>query len=368
MSFIRKCKDFLLQENNLIKDNKETIGTSNLRLFTVLMRCGVFVCILMLIVSFFIESYSELRLGYVIFFWLDLMSLIILHYYNGENQIILYYVLYSLFSGYAAYSSAFITPDYTGVIILVFIVEIPVIILDRTVRITLYEILVAAGYLAVVVPNKDACLVADEIINVMLFMVISCVTGTFFRTVRLKSIDLSRRLHRERSTDVLTGLSNRRVLFEHFGQYETRQIACNIYAIAIIDIDYFKQYNDTYGHIAGDKCLNQLGQCFKAFGEKNFVDFYRYGGEEFIAIVTQKPECDLTCFFQKLNKEVEALHIPHPYMPGGYVTVSIGVVKFEASDMAMKFESKIEEADEALYKVKSSGKGGTFEYIDRPYS
>ena len=120
------------------------------------------------------------------------------------------------------------------------------------------------------------------------------------------------------------------------------------------DVDHFKRYNDTNGHVAGDQVLSAVGQLLvETVGAD--VQCARYGGEEFVALL---PETKLTAagrMAEKIRKRIEA----HPFQaretqPGGAVTVSLGVAALSKDDA--DGSALIRRADEALYRAKDQGR------------
>jgi diguanylate cyclase (GGDEF)-like protein len=157
-------------------------------------------------------------------------------------------------------------------------------------------------------------------------------------------------------TDALSGLGNRRA-FDQALVREWRRCArsdSNL-AVAMLDIDYFKQFNDAYGHVAGDACLRQIAQAIENSVKRPGDVATRYGGEEFSIVL---PECDAAGaarFAETVCAAVRALAIPHQGSSLGFVTVSIGVAAlrpFASVDPA----SIVELADEALYRAKNAGR------------
>ena len=170
-------------------------------------------------------------------------------------------------------------------------------------------------------------------------------------------------------TDSLTGLSNRRVLDEFLNQrsylanklyYETSEV----YTSAImLDIDNFKKYNDNYGHVLGDKVLEQIGLTLKEYTYCDSDIVARYGGEEFTIMLMDHDMDKAKDVSEKIRASVESLAIEHKYSTcTDIVTVSIGVsTKNIASD---DFDSIIVEADKALYYSKENGKNRVTHYED----
>ncbi|CAM2828112.1 diguanylate cyclase [Legionella worsleiensis] len=163
--------------------------------------------------------------------------------------------------------------------------------------------------------------------------------------------------------DGLTGIANRR-RFDTFLSDEWNRAIRNKKPLAIImtDIDYFKRYNDSLGHLAGDDALKRVAQALKTKLRRNTDLIARYGGEEFACIL---PDTDLdgaTLMALALQRAVNAIKLPHPDSENGkFVTISIGVV----SCTPQKGEpiSLLDLADKALYRAKTLGRN-RIEIID----
>ena len=125
----------------------------------------------------------------------------------------------------------------------------------------------------------------------------------------------------------------------------------------MIDIDFFKNYNDTYGHQSGDDVLKQIAKTLKANINRPGDFIARYGGEEFIVIL---PETDIngaSVVAEKLRAKVEALWIPHKNTNfGEHVTISAGVASLDISSTIKETKDLIELADQSLYQAKIQGK------------
>ncbi|APG19368.1 GGDEF domain-containing protein [Kosakonia radicincitans] len=161
--------------------------------------------------------------------------------------------------------------------------------------------------------------------------------------------------------DSLTGLANRRKFDEALPR-EVLQCAVNKHAISLmlIDIDYFKKYNDNYGHLAGDDCLRQVATSLKKTIKSSSALVARYGGEEFVVIL---PAIDLIAAEKKAKKIIQSIcqeNIPHEYSPFGIVTVSIGIASGPGPAVKGKETTLIELADDALYHAKYAGRNGFF--------
>lgn len=126
------------------------------------------------------------------------------------------------------------------------------------------------------------------------------------------------------------------------------------YCALICDIDNFKQYNDTYGHIAGDRVLKEVAKAL-ASQTRDEDHIYRFGGEEFVIIL---PNCGIEkgeASAERYRRVIEELGIPHTGSTAGIVTISIGVASLDCT-LALTLEGWIAEADAALYEAKRSGR------------
>lgn len=157
--------------------------------------------------------------------------------------------------------------------------------------------------------------------------------------------------------DGLTGIPNRRALDDALGR-ELRRGSRSLRPLSLLmmDIDYFKAYNDNCGHLAGDDCLRAVAQSLKvSLGRA--ADFVgRYGGEEFLAILPETDEIGAMIVANEILAGVASLCIPHPASPlGAKVTISIGVATAVAQRDVQQ-GNLLQDADKALYQAKQEGR------------
>ena len=179
-----------------------------------------------------------------------------------------------------------------------------------------------------------------------------------------KIIELNDKLERLSFTDDLTGIYNRRYFDKQFDR-EWRSAVRGKKAISVfmIDIDHFKKYNDTYGHIEGDSCLRSVAQLINSCFSRSNEYVARYGGEEFIAVT----DCDKdSCInvSKAIHNKLEHAAIEHSSSGSGQLTVSIGVAML-IPDKNIRPITLIEKADIALYHAKKKGRNQTVFY-DKP--
>lgn len=173
------------------------------------------------------------------------------------------------------------------------------------------------------------------------------------RTVELE--DLNRKLEELSATDQLTGLKNRRYLDQTLAEEFAR---CCRYghtlAVLLMDIDHFKSFNDTYGHLIGDECLKDVAHCVRKGLRWPSDRAARYGGEEFCVILPETDNEGALTVAERIRRNVESLNftVNDKRVP---VTISIGVaVLVPTTNLSVEY--LLEAADHALYKSKETGR------------
>jgi diguanylate cyclase (GGDEF)-like protein len=158
-------------------------------------------------------------------------------------------------------------------------------------------------------------------------------------------------------TDSLTGLSNRRQL-EQSLKVETARLVQTAGSLSVImlDIDFFKQFNDTYGHPAGDRCIVMIAAALKRAVRRAAGLTARYGGEEFTCVLPSTEYAAAMVVARNIHDHVHSLGIPHTGSAvDTYVTVSVGVAT-AACKAGMAPELWIQAADRQLYLAKAAGR------------
>lgn len=168
-------------------------------------------------------------------------------------------------------------------------------------------------------------------------------------------------LERRASLDGMTGLPNRRQ-FDEALQVEWRRAIRHKGHLSLImlDVDYFKPYNDHYGHTAGDECLRRIATVLESSLQRPGDFTGRYGGEEFVLILPDTPLAGARACAEKLRDQVHELGIPHRFSPvANSVTISVGcATAFPGSDSTP--EQLLDVADKALYEAKRGGRNQVY--------
>jgi diguanylate cyclase (GGDEF)-like protein/PAS domain S-box-containing protein len=157
--------------------------------------------------------------------------------------------------------------------------------------------------------------------------------------------------------DALTGLANRRQFDTSLGeQVRTAAREATPLALALLDVDHFKQFNDLYGHPAGDECLRTVAvaaqSCLKRGGDLAA----RYGGEEFAVLLPDTDMAGACALAEEIRACIRSLRIPHAGSPHGVVTISAGVAVLPVPHPQAAGGALIRMADNALYEAKSAGR------------
>jgi diguanylate cyclase (GGDEF)-like protein/PAS domain S-box-containing protein len=168
---------------------------------------------------------------------------------------------------------------------------------------------------------------------------------------------LESHLRRQSLVDNLTGVDNRRAFDRRLeAEWSRASRVMAPIALLMIDVDHFKAYNDSLGHVAGDDCLRSVAQTLQHVFRRAGDHLSRYGGEEFAGLIAH---ADLDGALRTASAALEAIRemrLPHPASPAApYVTVSIGVA-VQLVEAAQHPSTLIQRADEALYQAKRTGR------------
>ena len=169
--------------------------------------------------------------------------------------------------------------------------------------------------------------------------------------------EANRELTRLSAVDGLTGIANRR----QFDEFMTREWARGTrhetdLSVLMCDVDFFKQYNDLYGHQAGDECLQAVARALAVRVKRPTDLVARYGGEEFAVIL---PDTDINgarLLAEAMRGDIERLALAHGNSPNGVVTLSIGVACHVPNRNGPGSTALIKAADDALYQAKAAGR------------
>lgn len=157
--------------------------------------------------------------------------------------------------------------------------------------------------------------------------------------------------------DSLTGIPNRRRMDEYLAEeLKLVENEKSSLSVIILDIDYFKYYNDTYGHQNGDFCLQRVANALKSKLRKPTDMIARYGGEEFVVILPNTPLNGAQAVAENMREHIETLAIPHQNSKiSQHVTISLGIASTNCC-AELSEKDLLTRADQALYEAKNAGR------------
>lgn len=159
---------------------------------------------------------------------------------------------------------------------------------------------------------------------------------------------------REAETDALTRMGNRRAL-DRLRRLLTLNGQNRTISALMIDIDWFKPYNDTLGHLQGDQCLRDVADVIRSGFRSEEAYPLRIGGEEFLVLLVDADKQAASQVARRILRNTRSRAIPHPSCDSGYITLSIGVATAIVSDND-SISTVINAADKALYQSKHAGR------------
>ncbi len=234
------------------------------------------------------------------------------------------------------------------------------------------SIILCAAYGAVLYLDslESGSLSEGRLLGITVLLIMAVFYGATTETVRrerqkkaglVEQINMLKRIEAELQTqsgqDWLTGLANRRrfdeMIQQEWGRAKREEASL---AVLMLDVDYFKQYNDTYGHQAGDTCLQQVAKAIREVVHRPGDLPARYGGEEFVVVLPQTDAVGAARVGEKMRAAVEALRMQHvSSRASDRVTISVGVaamVPQEKGEPAILVAA----ADQGLYQAKREGR------------
>ena len=346
------------REKFLYEENKDVVQETNTNNFHYLMATVMAVMIVLSFVGIFLRYGIPYVCYYVLNSFITLSLFLAFRHRSLEKQrsplwlmyvsIALFYILGIFMSIYSPRGNQHESVTFPCLLIIS-----PMLFIDSSIRINLFSTLFYVVHFVLAFIFKPQHMAVMDALDTTAFLIFGILLGGYFRFVRLESFEKDMILIKQRDTDFLTGLPNRRALFHELE--ELQKNPGTILNILMLDIDFFKQYNDSYGHQAGDACLASLGAVLTEFGKKHGLLFCRYGGEEFTAVGTGRLPDAFGMLAEELRMEVQKLAIPFEKGVDGFVSISAGYTT-TAITPNVPAEKSIKLADDALYDAKNAGR------------
>lgn len=334
----------------LFENNAESILLYNANILKTLIAVSAVVIGIPVMISPLSDSKSRLIPVYLLAIALLLLGYLTFQTAPFRKRPLLgVYVTFFLSFWLSIYLSVIHSPHQRATIILGLFCIFPMCIIDRPCRVNLFSIGFFLTHTALSVMLKGRNLGIDDAVNCFCFLILGIVVGNQSIRIRIEAYEAKRQLVLEKETDDLTGLKNRRKLFRLIGEWEAGGGDPPSGAV-MIDIDNFKDYNDRFGHAAGDDLLKRFGKLLSDCEQMFRIQFFRYGGEEFAGFAWGYGLPELRGIMEKLKAEVNGMTGCHQE-----VRISIGIADCKAKAF-QNYEKYMELADQALYKAKAEGK------------
>ena len=255
---------------------------------------------------------------------------------------------------FCIFSGVYYSPDMPAISFSVFLIVLSILFIVKPWQLNLFNFLATVVFCLCSMWAKPPEIVTADVYNNCIFYGVSAAVSFWIVKLRLGFIRNEKLLTAQRDTDILTTLPNRRRFNAYVQEAFEKQKDGKI-SIFMMDIDYFKAYNDTKGHIAGDYCLESIGKALGRFGGEWGLFFARYGGEEFVAVDTRRDLGELETAAHEIVRCVYELGLPHESSSFKRITISVGYAGREESG-AKTYIELLECADRALYSAKNQGR------------
>lgn len=219
------------------------------------------------------------------------------------------------------------TPSLPAVTFYVFLIIIPILYVTRPVYSVALSVAACLGFCitAVQVKGAGSYLAQTDVLNAVCCTIVGIGMDVTIVNLQLENIRSRRYFQNQSTTDELTGLPNRRAFDRYVSRpFRLQRERRRDFAVVMVDIDDFKAYNDTYGHIEGDECLRRVSAALERVARVHDVFLARFGGEEFVLAGVPRSEGDLRKGCERLVSCVAEQRIEHRETARGYVTISVG--------------------------------------------
>lgn len=359
MRFIYHFIQTAAQSSHLLYENREAIRRQNYMSMTGLLIITAAMTILLSAWYGAAQNMQVLAAGYLVIFAVNLLLLVCCQTrLMKAHPLAGLYVEVIICMSFAIYLSAFYMPEQKAAVILGLFCIVPLVIMDRLWRIDLLLTFFFLLHTILVLLQKPAEVARIDIVNSLGFFILGVWLGNSSMLSRLDEMELRRRSDEEKLVDILSGIGNRRSLFEQMAAYETPGAEQPIGAL-MFDIDDFKSFNDKFGHAVGDRCLRELGNLLQQVQKEWQVKFYRYGGDEFVGFVFGCGRNELQQLAKVIRARASGLAVN-----GRQITLSVGGA-YRGEQAAANYEKLIDCADRQLYAAKAQG-GNMVSIVDFP--
>ncbi|WOO37983.1 GGDEF domain-containing protein [Anaerocolumna sp. AGMB13020] len=338
-------------------------------------RCQFVLLILIIPMSLYVSwkfiFFNQQMYLNLLFIFIGLIGLSLLHFQKNKRYIgavhIFFMIVCLIWAQYTNFEGYQVSPNYTPYIIALMGLA-TIAYLKPKYSIILFGVnhivfLLINAYLV-----HDNVIIVEITVNSTIAMVFAFIFSLLNYKARLQLFQnkklveelnlANQKLIEYVHTDVGTGINNRLAFSETLEhEWHSAMLSKEMISLIMIDIDYFKQYNDTYGHSKGDVCLREVAQCINQYMLSTSAFVGRYGGEEFVVVLPKTDKVEALKIAENIRTQVIILQIPHLGRDDNMdiLTVSLGVASItpENADTSIRL---LELADKALYRAKAEGR------------
>ena len=353
MKFLRTVRNYLLYcgiEKDEYDAVKKDAYISNFKVWRIL-HCLITAIFAFLFVNSFISTMlAQNRVFYMIALVYSVVITVVFFVLKADSiiaQLLIYMSICMLFL-----FGAFITqnkPDFPATMFIVMLLITPMFMIDKPYYMGIVLSLASAVFLVWMHAVKPFNIWQMDFVNIVIFAVVGFFLHVISNSIRIKEFVLTRKINIQKDTDDLTGLKNKGSLTRAINEYISDETKTDG-TLFLLDIDYFKSINDTYGHDIGDEVIRQFGAYLgKSFTGDEIVG--RFGGDEFVVFIknTSDEELARKTALGICSEISESVTLPDSDKK---ISTSIGVALYHGTEK--NYSEIFKKADVALYEVKSN--------------
>lgn len=355
LAFLKNLRLHLKQESAILNIYRREVNERNYQSLRAMTAFSSLLCLVSffnaLFTPFFYPSMPIYFAGLMVSLGLALLLETVVARRRSLTPVLLYVTLF-FFHALGIVMGIFRKTDTPATIFFVLLVALPIFVIERPLRLCLVSTISCASFCL-----ADLCCKADGVLQQDLGNALACwLTSCFciLFLMRIKTGDLAHtgEVTAQRDTDELTRISSRRAAEGRISQALDYGAPGSLCALYIIDVDHFKDVNDTLGHQTGDEVLRQVGEKLQGVFRRGDV-VGRLGGDEFVVFLSRLPDEELP--LKKAGDIVRRLRFQ---VPGGsrplFISVSVGLALGKTGEF--RYEELYRRADSALYRSKESGR------------
>ncbi len=336
-------------------DHAVDIHHHNEKMLKILSRFAVLCFGFYLLCSIYVVHLRNALPLYLTFFVLLLLFNLFLERFCPQNHllsVILRHIFSALCLGHSVLLGTVFSPTHNATMFFVLSLALTCVFYTPLLESMLFNLVFGLLFLKFSFALKASEFAVIDCCNWIACYGVICIVGYSLHHAQTNIMKTHDELECACNTDELTGLNNRRSMNQYLSH--AYRLSSRVH-IAILDVDDFKIYNDTYGHIQGDYCLQAIAEVLSEKSQHYGYYVARYGGEEFCIIDTLRSAAEMQAMIQDILDSVFALHIKNEHSPQPYISLSAGIASKEDYVTQTCFEL-LQFADEALYAAKEDGK------------